>query len=344
MAYGSGMMHASTARAGRRYWHRAKRICPWGIVFALGLLSLHGTTWGEVRKIRVVVNSSPIVLGRPPIIVQGRVFVPFEEIVRHLDAFGNIRESTLHAGARRRGFPAVTLFLNSPREWMLVDNQDCREVPLDAGPRLIDGQLMVPLRALAEGIGVRVNWDARSRTVLLSFAVGQPRSAINPPQPVRAVQVRGEWQVEPSNIPLVCSTCDEYPLTLGLIAPKEIKFGASIKLEVGLSSLAKSTVTLRQPVVFHVRIARGGCPVVWEGSLPPLTGPIPPGRVHLRFAWDQRDAAGRLAPRGSEYLAQIVFPVSFAYTIDGNPGDERLTSSSGHKLGGEIDSRFIRIR
>jgi len=290
------------------------------------------------------VNDSPIVLGQPPLMVQGRVFVPFKEIVRHLDAFGTFQESTLHAGPRQRGFPAVTLFLNSPREWMLVDTQDCREVALDAGPRLIDGHLMVPLRALAEGVGVRVNWNAESRTVLLSFAVGQPRSAINPPEPVRAVQVRGEWQVEPSDIPLVCSTCDEFPLTLGLGAPEETTFGAPIKLEIGLSNLAKSTVTLRQPVMFHVRIARGGCPTVWEGVLPPLTGPIPSGGVHLGFTWDQRDAAGRQATRGSEYFVRIVFPVSIAYTIYGNPGDERLTSSSGHKLGGEIDRRFIRVR
>jgi len=344
MVHGSEVRDASVARGGARYWHRAGRIGAWGIAFALGLLSLQGITSGEAPKIRVIVNNDSLVLDPPPVIVQDRVFVPFEETVRHLDAFGYFQESTLRAGVRRGGFPAVTLFLNSPRAWILLDTQDCRETTLDVAPRFIDGHLMVPLRALAEGIGVRVTWDAGTRRVLLSFAVGQPRSAINAPQPIKAVQVPGEWQVEPSTIPLVCATCDEFPLTLGLSAPEEAQFGSPIQLGVGLANLAKSTVTLRQPVTFHVRITRGACPVIWEGILPPLTGPIPPGGVHLRFVWDQRAAAGRLAPRGSEYLAQIVFPVSIAYTIDGNPGDERLTSTSGHKLGGEIDSRFIRIR
>jgi hypothetical protein len=344
MTSGSEVTDASMARGGTSYWNRARRIGTWGIALALGLPSLQCLTSGEAPKIRVIVNSRSLVLDPPPIIVRDRVFVPFKETVRHLDAFGIAQEATLRAGARRGGFPAVTLFLNSPRAWILLDKQDCREIALDAAPRVIGGYLMVPLRALAEGVGARVDWDARARRVLLSFAVGQPRSAINAPQPVRAVQVPGEWQVEPSTIPLVCATCDEFPLTLGLSAPEETQFGSPIKLGVNLSNLAKSTVTLRQPAAFHVRIARGTCPVIWEGILPPLTSPIPPGRVHLRFVWAQRDVAGRLVPRGSGYLVQIVFPVAIAYTLDGNPGEERLTSTSGHKLGGEIDSRFIRVR
>lgn len=177
--------------------------------------------------------------------------------------------------------------------------------------------------------------------VLIAFSLSAGEQA------VRAVQVDGAWMVK-FNGPLVCSTCEEFPLTLGLSVPEEVvSRGVATEINVGFSSLVPNVITLRKPVSLRVRIMRrldsGCCPVIWEGVLPPLPGSISPGSFNLRFLWDQRDSLGLPVPRG-KYLAAIVFPVTIAHTIGGTPGEERLTKTSGHLLGGEIAYGFIEIR
>ncbi len=101
-------------------------------------------------------------------------------------------EPQIYAEARTDGSPAVMLSLDSKEQRIALQRGDCRARAMDVSPRLIDGRIMVPLRWLAEGIGVPVYWDAATGTVFLRFVPGQPRSAINPPAPARVVPVQAE--------------------------------------------------------------------------------------------------------------------------------------------------------
>ena len=309
--------------------HPVLRNCIWALAIPLLFLSQFGaTSAAQIRAIRVHVNNETIVFDPPPVIVHGRVLAPYKQLLPYLDAFGGMdRGDRLHAFAGRLGGrPAVTLFLNSRQEWLLLDQGECRAAKLDTGPRFVDGELMVPLRALAEGVGVRVHWDVSSRTVFLSFAPGQPRSAVNPPKPIRPVHVHGEWKVEPSNIALVCATCSEDPLTSAFRAPTEVRYGAPIEMEVGFYKLGRGTITLRQPVTLRVEVRRQGqCGTVWEGILPPLRGSVPSGFARFRLLWDQRDGSGRPVEEASGYSAAVVLPATIAYEAsDGTPRVEKL--------------------
>jgi hypothetical protein len=182
--------------------------------------------------------------------------------------------------------------------------------------------------------------------LLIAFSLSGSAQAVTP------VAVHGTWEITDYGRPLVCGTCDEFPLTLGLSAPQVcptclevVRQGAATEIDVHVTSLVPSVITLRKPVYLRVRIKStldsGCCPVVWEGILPPLAGPISPGwSASLRILWDHQGSFGRPVPRGT-YLAAIVFPVTIVYTIGGTVGEERLTQSSAHLLGGEI--YFVRI-
>ncbi len=293
--------------------------------------------------IRVVVNGEVIRFERLPIIRQGRILVPFREILRPLQISGSVEGDTAYAQGGPKPYPAVILHAGRSQAYVVVGDRDCRTSVLDVAPTRQKGTYMVPLRYVAESTGVQVYWDRTTRTVLLTYEKDRPPEVIHPPTPVESLRVRGDWQVEPSTVgPLVCATCNEFPLTLGL-SPGRARPGPRIELSVGFTNLAREVVTITRAVTLRIRIAQdGGCPVIWEGILPPIEGPIAPGSAHFRFIWDQRDARGRPVAKGT-YVAQIVFPVTIAYSMDGTAAEERLTSVSGHKLGGEIDSWEIHV-
>ncbi len=195
-------------------------------------------------------------------------------------------------------------------------------------------------------------WVARALAavvpiVLMMFSVTGSAQSTGNGQLIPSVQVHGAWEVT-FNGPLTCDSCSEFPLTLGVWVPQEIvPLGAATPLDISFTSRVSSVVTLKKPVYLHVRIASvplgGQRPVIWEGALPPLVGSISPGAVGLHFEWDQRDNAGRPAPRG-KYIAAIVFPVTIAYSMNGNSAEEKIKTGSGHAQGGENDSTRFEIK
>lgn len=94
-----------------------------------------------------------------PVLRNGAVFVPLRGVLENLGA-------KLTYDAKDRGIDIVG---NGRRVTLRVGQQtaliDLRIVPLSAAPLSIGGSAFVPLRALAEIFGYRVNWIAASRTV-----------------------------------------------------------------------------------------------------------------------------------------------------------------------------------
>ena len=320
-------------------------------IFVLVVAVYQPGALARVQPVRVVVNGHAITFARPPIMRQGRVLVPFREILHPLGLTGSLDEEAAHASAGKP--PAIILRAGHLAAYVIVADGDCREETLDVAPTRQGDVFLVPLRSLAEGTGVQVSWDTKTRTVFLAFDRAQPRVAIHPPAAVKSVLLSGTWQVQPSSVgPLTCATCNEFPLTMGLQVlqggsppgpPILVRVGHPIPFSIGFTNLSPKDVIITRPVNLRVRISRGGCPVVWEGRLPELEAAIPPGSAHFRFVWDQRSAGGRLVGKGI-YFAKIVFPVTIHYTTDGISAEERLTSTSAHSLGGEIDFQNISIQ
>lgn len=73
---------------------------------------------------------------------------------------------------------AVTIFL------------DGREIKCDVAPVIVDGRTMVPIRAISEGLGLKVDWDANNYHVLIS----SPAVPVNgtTPAPANNLSIMGQ--------------------------------------------------------------------------------------------------------------------------------------------------------
>ncbi len=292
--------------------------------------------------IRIVVNGQLLVLQQVPVLRNGHLLVPFKEILPSFELHGSVVERELHAFPRKGRFPAVTLHLGDREAWITPGMRDCRETRLDVAPVVITGHTMVPLRFLAEAVGIAVRWESGTKPALLDFAPGAPRTPIHLPKPVPAVPVHGTWTVK-YNHPLGCAACAAFPFSVRLSAINPVPRGAPAYVTVAMYNISRRALVLPEPVTLRVRIARDfGCPVIWEGLLPPLTGPASWGAVELRFAWDKRDAYGRPVLPG-DYLAEIAVPMTIPYTRDGTSSEERLTDTSHSVISGELDYAGITI-
>jgi hypothetical protein len=315
--------------------------------------------------IRIVVNDRPIVFQRSPIMVRNRILVPFHDTSdpwwsitpRWLQAlaasgFFDPKSAVLTVEAFQVGYPApapvpqdfsqpsVLLQLGSNSARLHFD-MECRETTVDVEPRILNGHLMIPLRAVAEGLGVHVDWNAATRRALLHFDTWKRRSPIHRPPSVRAVPIMGQWKFDRG--PNQCATCPG-PWSIGLYAPVEAPLGSPIAAHFDVYNTTSMELTLPHPVVFGLSIAPQ-CSTIWKGTLPPLSGSFPPGAgAVFTFVWNQRDIAGRLV-RPSTYEMAITAPVTIGYDANGVPREMRLTASSAQSsIGGVVHSRSIRIR
>jgi hypothetical protein len=132
------------------------------------LLAVAPAGAAAAESITVIVDGAALALDVPPVQVAGRVLVPLRGIFERLGA-QVIFDPVAQTVTATRGAVTVVLRLGS-REARI--NQ--RIVLLDIPPLALRGRTMVPLRFVSEALGARVDWDERTRTVLIYTAAPLP--------------------------------------------------------------------------------------------------------------------------------------------------------------------------
>lgn len=116
--------------------------------------------------VRVLLDGVPVVSEAPPALRNNRTMLPLRAVAEALGATvgwdPDRYDVTVVRGNRR-------LFLKIENDRALVDG---REVLLDAPPFIANDRTLVPVRFLAESLGLRVRWDEATRTVLLFSSQG----------------------------------------------------------------------------------------------------------------------------------------------------------------------------
>ena len=97
-----------------------------------------------------------------PVNVDGRVLVPARDVFEQLGFEVDWDEEARHVYLMR-GDDLVVIKIDS--DLFLVNGEELR---LDVSARIIGYSTMVPLRAILEGVGYYVGWDAGANTVLVS--------------------------------------------------------------------------------------------------------------------------------------------------------------------------------
>ena len=132
-----------------------------GIILAVVMLA----TVAFAADITVTLNGEAVdceSYGSPATIVEGRTLVPLRAIFEALGATVEWDPATKSVSSTL-GDDSISLAVGSTT---LVKNGE--DVTLDVPAQIINSRTMVPARAIAEAYGVDVQWDAASRTVILT--------------------------------------------------------------------------------------------------------------------------------------------------------------------------------
>ena len=118
------------------------------------------------------IDGRNVISDPPPLLQQGRTFVPLRGVLENLGAKVDYIASEKRVNIAR-GAQNVQLFLGTTRAVL-----DGREVEVEK-PLLINGRAFVPLRAVSELFGLKVAWLAPTRTVAIytGAPVAQPIQA-----------------------------------------------------------------------------------------------------------------------------------------------------------------------
>lgn len=134
------------------------------IALSLSLLMLCSNVFAG--EISVSLNGESVEFAnQEPVIVEGRTLIPlrgvFEKLGYEISWDGNTKTAEFVNGNKK-----VQITVNS--DTFIVD--DDMVFTLDVPAQIINGSMMLPLRAVGEAAGIDVEWDAVTKTVNLSAA------------------------------------------------------------------------------------------------------------------------------------------------------------------------------
>lgn len=126
------------------------------------ILEKNSTATAAPATISVKINGKAQAYDQPPMIVKGRTLVPLRGIFESLGATvkwdGNTQTITA-----TKGSTSVTIKVGAAKATI-----NGKSVALEAPATIVKGRTLVPARFVSEALGANVEWDAKSRTVLIT--------------------------------------------------------------------------------------------------------------------------------------------------------------------------------
>ncbi len=128
-------------------------------------------------NITIIVNGEVMEFGTDandpyPYIKEGRTLIPFRRIFEKLqmEVTWDNKTRTVHAKNE-----TTVMELTIGQKAAIVNGI---EHTLDVAPEITDDRTFVPLRFVSESVGAEVDWDAATRTVIITYLVEDPTQEI----------------------------------------------------------------------------------------------------------------------------------------------------------------------
>ncbi len=129
-------------------------------------------------QILVLLNNKNIVFDVPPTIINDRIMIPFRKIGEAMGASGDWdstnKKVTMHLGSRyvilQIGNPVMQYGSLKPDASGKNQIDTVEYYELEATPIIHNDRALVPIRAVVNGLGAKVEWRADLRTVLIETA------------------------------------------------------------------------------------------------------------------------------------------------------------------------------
>ncbi|MCX7773794.1 MAG: stalk domain-containing protein [Clostridia bacterium] len=146
-----------------------------GVIMALVMVISAFTVYAAASGLpepEVEVKGESVALKAPPLIEKGRMLVPLNGVFEKLHAEVAFDKATNKISIEDK-YTTVVLTLDDAQA-LVYKKFDFTGLPLKASlevaPRLVDGQVYIPLRFVAESLGLTVEWNAKTRTASLKNA------------------------------------------------------------------------------------------------------------------------------------------------------------------------------
>jgi len=130
------------------------------------------------QGIRVIINNRESSFDQPPVMMNGNVMVPMREVFEELGADVKWQASSQTITARK---DATEIIIQIGSTFASVNGKTQQ---LATPAAMVGGRTMVPLRFISEALGAGVQWQAGSRTVMISSAGGSDPTSYNQPASV----------------------------------------------------------------------------------------------------------------------------------------------------------------
>ena len=138
--------------------------------------------------ISVIVNGQEVSFaGQGPVIVDGRALVPIREVFETMGFTVDWHEDTSTALlSDSDGFFNIAIQIGAPHFSTAVYDPDspfpghAAIIEFDVPAQIIGGRTMLPLRAVLESVGYRLDWDEDENTILITSAAGEERILSEP--------------------------------------------------------------------------------------------------------------------------------------------------------------------
>ncbi|MCL2461751.1 MAG: copper amine oxidase N-terminal domain-containing protein, partial [Defluviitaleaceae bacterium] len=126
-----------------------------------------GAQSNVLPEIAITLNGRPVAADTPPFIDEnGRVMVPVRFVSEALGAKVDWDEDTQTATVTSASSRVISVKIGS-RTLIITDNDASSTVEMDTAAVIANERTFVPLRYIAEALGLTVGWDAAARTAVL---------------------------------------------------------------------------------------------------------------------------------------------------------------------------------
>lgn len=143
-------------------------------LIACGMLS--STVFAE-NGIKVLLDGEELVFDVSPQLINDRTMVPMRKIFESMGAEvawdGDTKTVTAIKGD-------TTVIMQIENNVIKVNGED---ITLDVAPIIADSRTLVPLRAVAESLKAKVDWDGETKTVFITSPSGKGEEIYNYPNP-----------------------------------------------------------------------------------------------------------------------------------------------------------------
>jgi hypothetical protein len=123
------------------------------------------TTTYAADEITVMLNGSQLHFDVEPQIINNRTMVPMRTIFESLG-------STVTWNAENQiiiaGYQKSMILLKIDSTVLFIKNLSTNEekiITLDVPPQIVNGRTLVPIRAISESLGAKVEWDGETKTI-----------------------------------------------------------------------------------------------------------------------------------------------------------------------------------